>query len=206
MASVLSKRIALAFAPPRYLAPPAAGVDISASGIKFAVLKDAPHGLELATYEDLRIPAGAFENGDIMDRAALAAVLREAAQRHHVGYADVSLPESKSYIFETQVEGRNKEEWRTLVEQHLDEYVPIAPADAAFDVVPVGERTGGMALVGIAYAARVVEETLSLLQEAGITARSLESETFTLARSILPFGDRSTVLVIDIGQIADAQG
>ncbi len=54
--------------------------------------------------------------------------------------------------------------------------------------------------MGVGYARRVVEETLAVMDMSGVKVRSMEGETFALARALLPHGDTETVLIIDIGR------
>jgi len=55
-------------------------------------------------------------------------------------------------------------------------------------------------MVGVGYAHRVIDESLSVFDEAGIQVRAVESETFALPRALLPHGNNETVLIIDIGK------
>lgn len=188
------------FAAPRYLAPPSAGIDISASGIKLAVVSEKLHGLELTDFGDGRLELGAMNGGEIADRKAVVEAIRTLAKEHHIRYANIALSESRSYLFEADVEGKDKAAWRTAVESHIDEYVPLPPAETLFDITSTQAQGGGAHVVGIAYATRLVEESLSALDEAGVVASAVESETFSLSRSLLPAGDTDTVLIIDIGR------
>ncbi len=190
----------LAFAPPRYLSFPAAGIDISASGVKAVELAETPHGIVIRRYAGERFPAGAFVEGEAADRGAVLGTLRKVAGELRLSAAHVALPESKSYLFETTVPGERALEWRTVAEQRLEEFVPLSPAEAAFDIVPVARRGEETVVVGVAYARRVVDEFLALLDEARLTTLSLESETFSTARALTPPGDASTLLLIDIGK------
>jgi type IV pilus assembly protein PilM len=201
MSAVFSDRLRIAFAPPRYLALPIAGIDLSTSGVKAVRLIEGVHGLTLLRYADIRLPAGAYADGEIVDRPAVVAALSAAKAEADIYAANAALPESKSFLFETIAVGSRKNEWRINVEQRLDELVPLTASEAAFDVIRVGHTTGGDAKVaGIAFARRVVDETVSVFNEAGIEVRSLEGETFAIARSLLPKGDDSTVLIIDVGK------
>jgi Tfp pilus assembly PilM family ATPase len=94
------------FAAPRYLAPPSAGIDISASGIKLAVITETLHGLELTDYGDGRLELGAMNGGEIADRKAVIEAIRALAKEHHIRYANIALSESRSYLFEADVEQR----------------------------------------------------------------------------------------------------
>lgn len=201
MSFVLNKRIRAALASPRYITSPLAGIDISASGIKAVRLAESMRGLILAEYAEAKIPPGAFTDGEIVDHEAVAAALTMAAEEAHISAAHVALPESKSYLFETTVAGSDKSEWRTGVEQHLDELIPLPPSEVSFDIVEVGRDNKGNALVaGIGFAHRIVEESMLVCEKAGIDVLSLEGEMFASARALLPFGDESTVLIVDLGK------
>ncbi len=200
MKGAFKRFLRLEFAPPRYLSLPTAGIDISASGIKVATLKERAHGLELGAFGDEPLPVGAIVGGEIMDSAAVVAALRAVTKRHGVTTANITLPEARSYLFEADVAGKGPKEWRTAVEQHLDEYVPIPPAEVIFDVVPVLRTAETMHLAGVGVARRAVDLALSVFDEAGIRIRSVEAETFAVPRAILAHGNTETLLVIDIGR------
>lgn len=201
MTSSLREHIRFAFAPPRYLALPLSGIDISTSGVKAARLVEDDNGITLAGYSDVRMPSGAFADGEIVDRAAVAKALINSAKSAGISAANVALPESKSYLFETAVAGEKKDDWRIAIEQHLDELVPLPPPEAVFDFVKVGQSENGDVMVaGIGFARRIVDNMLSVFDEAGIRVQSLEGETFASSRALLPRGDESTSLIVDVGR------
>ena len=201
MEFALIRRLQIAFQPPRYLAPPATGIEISLSGIKAVRLDATPQGIILAAYTETKLPPGAYLDGDITDHSLVATAIAEAAHQIGVQGGSVSLAESKSYLFETEAQGRTKEELRTVVEQRLDELVPLPPVDTVFDIVATGtSKAGEPQVAGVGFARRIVDETLAAFDEAGVSVRSLEGETFAMARALLPKGDESTVLIIDLGK------
>jgi type IV pilus assembly protein PilM len=190
----------LQFAPPSYLSLPTAGIDLSANAIKVVTISEHPHGLELSSYKDIRLPSGSTSGGEIIDKPGIIRLLSEEVAGRGVHRANLALPESRGYLFEATVDGATPQEWRTSLEQHLDEYVPLPPADVTFDSAPLardGERTH---LIGVGYAKRVIDESVTVFESAGVSIRSLESETFALPRALLPHGDTETVLIIDIGK------
>jgi type IV pilus assembly protein PilM len=201
MAVVFGDRVRAAFAPPRYIALPLSGVDLSTSGVKAVRLEKHPEGLTLANYIEVRLDPGAFAEGEIVERKPVLEALQAAVKKTGIGSCNAALPESKAYLFETSAPGTKKAEWRIAVEQHLDELVPLPPQDTEFDMVKVGEsKEGGTLVAGIGFARRIVDETLSVFDEAGVGVRALESETFAFARALLPRGDTSTTLLIDVGK------
>lgn len=183
------------------MALPLSGIDLSTSGVKAVRLAETEHGLTLASYTETRLPPGAFAEGEIVDKAAVVEALSSAAEAAGISAANVSLPESKSYLFETTATGSSKAEWQTSLEQRIDELIPLPPAEAVFDFVEVGRNERNEAqLAGIGFAHRIVESTLQVFDQAGIEVRSLEGETFASPRSLLPYGDESTTLIIDVGK------
>jgi type IV pilus assembly protein PilM len=202
MAFALREHIRTAFAPPKYLALPLAGVDISTSGVKAVRLVQGAHGLSLASYGETRLPSGAFNDGEVADHKAVVEALVSTVRATGITTANVALPESKSYLFETTVPGTRPAEWRIAIEQHLDELVPLPPPETVFDAVAVGkgEQNGGALVAGIGFAHRIVDDLISVFDDAGVGVQSLEGETFAAARALLPHGDTSTTLIIDIGR------
>lgn len=201
MTSGIGGYIRAAFEPPRFLDFPYSGIDLSTSGVKVARLEKSPHGFILASYAQSRMPTGAYMNGDIVDHAGLVEAVRTACKKADISAANAALPESKSYLFETTVPGSKKSEWRTSVEQNIDEFVPLPPPDIAFDIVPTGRDQNNNTLVaGVGFAKRIVSDTLSIYDDAGIRIRALEDEVFAIARALLPTGDESVTLIIDVGK------
>lgn len=198
--NVLSRLARIEFAAPRYLALPAAGIDVSASGVKLAILEERVHGLELTGFGEARLPLGAVTDGELSDRKSVVEAIRSLSKAHRVKFANIALPESRSYLFEAITQGEDPRAWKTGLEQKLDEYVPLPPTEVAFDVVPTGPIGPETPVVGVGYARRVIEESLSAFDESNVTVRAVESEMFSMARALLPKGDTETVLIIDIGR------
>lgn len=201
MSLAFAERVRTAFAPPRYLAPPLAGIDLSSSGVKAVRLAETSHGLVLDAHARIRLPVGAFAEGDITDRSAVVEAIVATARAVGISAGAVGLPESKSYLFEAEATGTEKEEWRIAVEQRLSELVPLPPPETVFDLVRAGPgERGAVPVVGLGLAARIVDDTLAVFDEAGVEPLALEAETFATARALLPRGDTSTTLVLDIGR------
>jgi len=201
MALLLGTRMRIALAPPRYIALPFSGIDISTSGVKAVRLVERVHGLTLAAYAEEKLPAGAFVDGEFTDSRAIAGAIRASAARCGIRSTNAALPESKSYLFETSVPGGTNDERRIMVEQHLDELVPLPPSETIFDTVPIGQGKAGMTMLsGVGFAKRVVDEALATFDGAKMPVAALEGETFAMARALLPEGDTSTTLIIDVGK------
>ena len=198
--SALSRYLRVEFPAPSYLSVPAVGIDISTSGIKIARLKETLRGLELADYEEMMLPAGSVVNGEVRDPQAVVDGLKQLAKKHHIKAANIALPEARGYLFEAEIPEGGDEEIAVAVERRLDEYVPLPASEVAFALARLPKGEGPRRAVGAGYAHRVVEENLSMLDEAGIVVSAIESETFALPRALLKPSDAETVLIIDIGK------
>jgi type IV pilus assembly protein PilM len=197
-----SKKVS--FAPPKYLSLPTAGIDVTASGIKVVMLIERAHGLELDFFKEVRFAVGIAPATETSRMTEVAHLLSEVVAEYGIQRANIELSETRGYLFEAIVEGNTPEEWRASLDQHIDEYVPLPPAEVVFDSVPltsvVKKNSTHTSVVGIGCARRVIEDEVTLFESAGIEVRALESETFALPRAILPHGDKETVLIIDIGK------
>jgi type IV pilus assembly protein PilM len=200
MFRTLSRFAALELAPPDYLSIPTAGIDVSASGVKIVTLTESFSGLQLEHYAEKRLSPGVVQNSEVTDRPVIVKTLKEISREFKVRHANITVPESRGYLFEATVPGKTMQEWRVAVEEHLDEYVPLPVQEVRFDIVPLAAQGDSMHVVGMGYARRVIEETLQNFDDAGITIRAVESEIFALPRAVLPHGDTETVLIVDIGK------
>lgn len=200
MSRTLSDFARVELAPPRYLSMPTAGVDISASGVKIVTFKETLHGLELRAFAEEPLPPETIQGGEIANRGALVSVLKTLAQRYSIKTANITLPESRGYLFEADVHGKDQKEQRVEIERHLDEYVPLPVSEVMYDAVPLLTKDGVTRMVGVGYARRVVEASLAAFDEAGITVRAIEGEVFAIPRALRPHGDQETILIIDIGK------
>ncbi len=200
MQHTLSRLVSISFPPPRVLALLTAGVDISASGVKAVTLRETADGLVLASFGTRFISAGAVTGGEIVDRKKIADIVRELANAGGFSIVNLGLPESKSYLFQTTAPDGPPEELRTALEQRIDEFIPLQPADTAFDFVKLGSADATARLAGVGYARRFIAETLAVCEEAKLTVRAAEPETCAVARALLPHGDTSTALIIDLGR------
>lgn len=196
---LLARLVRKELAPPRYLSLPAVGIAVSASGVKLAEVREKAHGLELAMYAEAPLPLDAVQGGSIVDRASIVEAIRTLAKAHRVRFAHIALPETKSYLFETEASGSREAVCGTIAAR-LEEYVPLPRAEVAFDALPVESAEGDGRAVAVAYAHQTIAEFLSVFDEAGVRVRSVESEVFSMARALLARGSEETVLVIDIGR------
>jgi type IV pilus assembly protein PilM len=181
------------FPPPKYLAMPAAGLDITDNSVRFAELKTCRCGLELGNFGSQSIPEGAIEEGFIKSKTEAVRALAALRRKFGLGYVNVSLPEEKSYLFNTELPPISPKDIRGALKFKIEENVPVKLPDAVFDFFYLTPPIAGQPLkLGVAVAhTKVVESYMEILTEAGLTPLSLQIESQAVARVAVPVRRKS---------------
>lgn len=201
MAQGLSRTFRAFFPPPRFLKMPTAGIDMSTSGVKFVVLEHSAKGVVIESFGTYRFKKGVITDGDIVERSVLQETLKKIRKDHGVHFANIALPEQKSYLFQTVVPYEKRDDvLRAHVAQSIAEQVPLPPQEARFDAERLFRDKKDQHVAGVAYARRVVAEYHDAVSASGITVRSMESEMHALPRTLLKKGDTPTCMIVDFGK------
>lgn len=93
MTFVLGEQLRTLWMPPRYLALPLSGIDLSASGVKAVRLIEGERGLTLSQYAETRLPAGAYAGGEVHDPSTVVGAIVAVADAAGISAANVALPD-----------------------------------------------------------------------------------------------------------------
>lgn len=175
------------FPPPVFMAMPHAGLDVSDDAIRAVKFERAGRGRRLGLYASLELPEGLIEGGEVRDEAAFTAKLKEFNERYRLSYVKASVPEERSYLFETEVPAEDSASIAQNIEFKLEENVPLPAAEAVFyfDLVP---PSGGRPLrASVSVAPRqFVEKRAAFLQSAGMTPVAFEVAPKAAAKAAVP--------------------
>lgn len=193
-----------AFPTPGYLAPPALGIDISDEGIKYAELLRTKDGLRLGRFGERVFPPGVIEKGVIKKPEIVTEALRAVHAELALRVAFVSIMEGQGYFVRMKISADDPASIRSAVELQLEEFIPLNPAEAAFDceLVPAirPEQTGEEVSVA-ALPRSAVEAYCEALFGGEFEPLALEIESQSIARAVVPRGDKGTFLLVDIGRL-----
>ncbi len=187
------------FPVPQFLLPPAAGIDISDTSIKWMVLDGEPRNAQIRSFGHEPLPEGVVQGGLVRDSRALGAVLASVKEKlGGVSMAHAGLPEEVGYVFTTRVpEGSDRAQVLSMIEFELEGRVPISLAEALYDFDAIG---GGEISVSV-FPRDVVESYAAAFAYGGITLLSLEMEARAVARAVSGEGEHDPVsLVVDFGR------
>src|SRR3989344_5407135 len=187
MSRTISRSLARAFPTPALLLPPAAGIDISDSSIKWAAIEQHGSIRRLVTHGEIPLTTGIVVSGAVQDAAALGAVLEQVKKNlGGIQCAHAALPEELAYVFSIHVPpASSREQTLRMIEFEFEDRVPIPPGETVFDYNPISEDMTLNDEVAVAVFPRDVAEAYAeAFRIAGISLLSLEIEARSVARAI----------------------
>lgn len=191
------------FPPPAYLLRRGAGIDISDRSVKVMTLVHH-HGHEMhGVYGEEVLEPGTVEGGKIRDIPKLSAAIKKLKDRFHLHVVSASLPEEEAFLFTLSLPPMKEKEIRDSILLQLENHIPIPATDTAFDydIITETPRTLSGREVSVSAIARThVRAYTQAILDAGLTPLSLEVESHSLCRSIIPADEKGTVMVIDFGK------
>jgi len=203
MLSVLSRIIP----PPHYLTLPNVGVDISDNSLKYVAFdpshRSSKESRSIKQWGDITIPAGVVERGQVVDGGKLVSVLKEFKTETGAEFINLSLPEERAYLFETEIKRNTPfKEVRGLLEFRLEENVPIPSRDVLFDyMILTSEPEARSVQVAVAaYARETIQQYYDVCIEAQLRPVSFEVEAQAMARAVVPHDISGTVMLVDFGK------
>jgi len=192
------------FPPPKYLAMPALGFDISDQSIKYAELYRKNGVLGVARFGVKVIPKGIIESGEIKKKEELVEFLSDFQKELNTKRIVLSLPEEKAFLSRIQLPIMKKSEIRGALELQLDEYVPLSARDAIFDFELMREdkskKAGHMDINVIAFPKTLIEDYREVFKKAGFLAMAFEMEARAAARAVVPKEEQGAYLIMDFGK------
>jgi type IV pilus assembly protein PilM len=197
--------LARAFPTPQFLSPPAVGIDVSDTSVKWLSFTPSGHGYRIGAYGDQDLPGGMLAHGAIDDMAGFVSAL--GALRKRLGgitHVHAALPEEAAYVFSMNVpRGTSRQQTIQLIEFEFEGRVPIPVSDAVYDFDIIEEHdddTGTQ--IGVTVFARDFSESYAeAFSQAGFTLLSLEVEASSIGRAVSTGrADDPVTLVVDFGR------
>lgn len=179
---------------------PAVGLDISDAAMRFVELVEKRKGFVIGRFGDLAIPRGVIESGEVKKADALREIFKDIKKNHNLEFVSVSLPEEKAYLFELKLSQMRNSDIRGAIELVLEEQVPMSANEALFDYYIIKEDESSINVSVSVVARSLVDGYLEALSGTGITPIAFEVEAHSVARSIIPEGDKGTFMTVDFGR------
>ncbi|MBU6428665.1 MAG: pilus assembly protein PilM [Cyanobacteria bacterium REEB65] len=188
------------FPPPVFLMMPHAGLDVSDEAVRAVAYSHTGRGWRLGLCEEEALPAGLFDGGDFKDEKGMAERLGDFARRFRLSYVKVSVPEEKSYLFQTDVPDEDMRSVEQNIEFKLEQNVPLSAPDAVFyfDLLPP-EGSGAPRKASVSVVPRsYIDKYVGLIRSAGMTPVAFEVAPKAVARALVPDGSAETRLIVHV--------
>lgn len=115
----------------------------------------------------------------------------------------IGLPSSKTFTTVIEVPTMPEAELRSTIKYQVDQYIPMAAADAKVDWVLLGQSlhdTKQLEVLLASTANAYAEERLEFIESLGLNVIAAEPEQLAMVRSLLPQGVGDARLIIDMGE------
>lgn len=189
------------FPPPQFLQIPAVGLDISDASLRFVELIETHKGFIIGRFAERTFPHGIIESGEIKKPADLRAIFSDIKKQYGLERVSVSLPEEKAYLFELELPTMKYSEVRGAIELSLEEHVPMKAGEVLFDYEILNESDTALCVMVSAVPRTLVEGYIEAFSGSGIEPVAFEIETQSIARSVVPAGDKQSYMIVDFGSL-----
>ncbi len=188
------------FSVPKFLDMPSFGIDISDESLKFLELINTKNGLRVGRHGERTILPGIIQSGKIKNPKLMEEILTAVRKEIGLKSVRVSLPEEQVYMFKLRLEKAGLVNIRESIELTLEEHVPIQASEAIFDYELIDQDAASIELQVATISKNVIENYLSVFQNAEIRVQSFELEAQAIARAVGKKGDMETYMIVDFGE------
>ena len=189
------------FPPPQFLQMRAVGFDISDTSMRFVELIEGRKGLVIGRFGERSIPRGVIESGEVQKPLDLRAIINDIKKTDNLEFVSVSLPEERAYLFDLKLPVMKYSEIRGAIELLIEEHIPLKADEALFDYDVVKESEAAVHVNVSAVPRLLVDGYLEAFSGSGITPIAFEIEAQSIARSVVPEGDKSSCMIVDFGKM-----
>lgn len=188
-----------------YLKQFAFGLDISSSSV--SVLKMAKKGGRLTLYGFQRVflPAGLIRGGRIQDEKYLSEIIKKAAAGSRPRpindfFVNLALPEQLSFLQVVQLPKMSFKEAAAAIKWEIEANIPLPIESVYYDwqIMEFPQKIDHLDVLIAAAPKDVVESYVRTAKLAGFYPKSIEIDSFSLCRSIIPsFYSKEPILIVE---------
>ena len=179
---------------------PAVGLDISDTSMRFIELVEKRKAFVIGRFGERAIPRGIIESGEVKKPADLRALFASLKKEYGLDFVTMALPEEKAYLFDMHLPKMKQNDIRGAIELGLEEHVPLRADEALFDYDIEKETENGIEVSVSVVPRSLVDGYLEAFSGSGITPIAFEIEAQSLARAVVPEGDKHSYMIVDFGR------
>ncbi|EKE18968.1 MAG: Tfp pilus assembly protein, ATPase PilM [uncultured bacterium] len=185
------------------------GLDLSDLSVKIVNIKDNGSCEYIASFSSVPVPGGCINDGEIKQKEQVVSAIKKAIeiagpQKLKTKKVICSLPETKAFLRIISIPQMSENELSEAVKWEMEANIPLPLEQVYYDWQVIPEQLhfekNKINLLVVAIAKNAVDQTIDVLEAAGLDPVGLEIESISQARSLLLEKDeKNTVLIVDIG-------
>lgn len=192
------------FPVPKFLSLDPVGIDISLRSVRAIRLKNSKYGLIPDRYKEviLKDKCELLEKKEDLEHCdELRNALRELKKEMNLKYITLSLPELKTYIFNTTLPIEALKTIDDALIIKLQENIPLEINEIVYDyvVASVNQNKATIDVVVTALPKNIIEVYTKLFKEEDLIPVAFESESQSVARAVVAEDDKTPYLVVNFG-------
>ncbi len=179
------------------------GVAIGDAHVRAVQLARASSGCKVTGYAEAVLPKTIFDISGGVDSEGLSKVFEKLFVKPSEGVfttrdVAINLPESRCFVRLIHVTPMSDAELDEAVIFEAESYIPVPIDQVYLDWQRVEEVNGRLAILLMASPKVFVDKVLEAVSKAGLVCRVVEVESQGIARAIMPVGDKTSALIVDI--------
>ena len=174
----------------------AIGLDIGTSGVRAAELSFGKSRVTLEKFGQVALPEGAVRDGEVVDRDAVAAAIKQlwAHTKFSSKKVVIGVANQKVVVRQVELPWMPADDLRKSLAFQVQDFVPMPIEQAVLDFHALEEFTndsGGRVLRGLLVAASrdMVMSSVEAVRQAGLTPRVVDLTSFAVLRSMAHVDD-----------------
>jgi len=185
------------------------GLDLSDFSIKIVKIENHGNSEYIASYATSPLPSGCISNGEIQKKDQVVSVIKKtlaiaSPEKIKTKKVICSLPETKAFLRIISLPKMNDSEMAEAIKWEMEANIPLSLEQVYYDwqVIPQSllPEKDKINLLVVAIAKLAVDQTMEVLESAGLDPVGLEIESIAQARSLLDEkNEQTTVMIVDIG-------
>lgn len=180
------------------------GLDIGSSAIKAVQLRPTGETYAVTAVGRVSLPPDVIADGAIKDPPVVIQSIQEAVAKAGITSKDavIAISGRELIIKKVQIPQVPEKDVPDVVQLEAEHHIPFAIDEVFLDYQTVGQQDGTMDLILVAVKKTKVTEYVSVVAEAGFTARIVDVDGFALGNQFelnRPGDVDQTVALIDLG-------
>lgn len=174
------------------------GLDLSDLSLKIVQIEGDKKQETVSSFASADIPAGNIEDGKIVNKEAVAEIIKEAIKKSgpkkiKTKKVICSLPESKVFLRIISIPKMSKEETEEAIKWEMEASIPI-PIDQAYFDWQVFDSSNEKKenVLTVAVSKEIADDLMEVLAKAGLEVYGLEVESIATARSLIAWNDKNS--------------